>query len=100
MTYGPNSVSGLAYRGSEKSPLNHSTFIFEFSLGVHTLEITPKPRDSSAEIYKSLLVTKEWNEPSKASKVMNMLTPEEDEICGKHKGCGLTIIVIARKIWR
>jgi hypothetical protein len=29
-----------------------------------------------------------------------MLTPEEDEICGKHKGCGLTTIVMARKIWK
>jgi hypothetical protein len=64
------------------------------------LEITPKPWDSSAEIHKSLLVTKEWNEPSNASEVMNMLTPEEDEICEKHKGCGLTTSVMARKIWK
>jgi len=78
----------------------HSTFIFEFSLGVRTLEITPKPRDSSAEIHKSLLVTKEWNEPGNTSEVMNMLTPEEDEICGKHKGRGLTTTVMARKIWK
>jgi hypothetical protein len=26
--------------------------------------------------------------------------PEEDEICGKHKGCRLTTIVMVRKIWR
>jgi hypothetical protein len=49
---------------------------------------------------RSLIVTKEWNEPSNTSEVMHVRTPEEDEICGKHKGHGLTTIVMVRKIWR
>jgi len=52
------------------------------------------------EMDRSLTVTKQWNEPSNASEVMNVVTPEEDEICGKHIGCGLTKTVMVRKIWR
>jgi len=77
-----------------------STFIFEFSLGAHKLKITLKLWDSGTEIDRSLIVTKEWNEPSNTSELMNVLTPEEDEICGKHKGHGLTTTVMVRKTWR
>jgi hypothetical protein len=57
MTYGPDSVD--LQRGAVRKV--HSTFIFEFSVGAYKLEITLKPWDSSVEIHRSLLVTKEWN---------------------------------------